>query len=101
MTSEARAEAIDRAERILRTRINEFGVEEPFVQRVPFSSRDVEVPPRPRGTADEYNPALGSRRAQSVQDFLAGFGIPADRFRPLRGSSLRRRPQLGYPTTTH
>ena len=29
MTSEARTDAIDRAERILRTRIDEFGVEEP------------------------------------------------------------------------
>ena len=33
MTSEARADAIDRAERILRTRIDEFGVEEPNIQR--------------------------------------------------------------------
>ena len=28
----------------------------------------------------EYNLALGSRRAQSVQDFMAGFGISANRF---------------------
>ncbi len=34
MTSEARADAIDRAERILRNRIDEFGVEEPLVQKV-------------------------------------------------------------------
>ena len=33
MTSEARADAIDRAERILRTRIDEFGVEEPHTER--------------------------------------------------------------------
>ncbi len=28
----------------------------------------------------EYNLALGNRRAQAVQDFLTGFGIPATRF---------------------
>ncbi len=32
MTPEARADAIDRAEHVLRTRILEFGVEEPLVQ---------------------------------------------------------------------
>ena len=32
MTSEARADAVERAERILRTRILEFGVEEPLVE---------------------------------------------------------------------
>lgn len=30
--------------------------------------------------SNEYNQALGSRRAQSVRDFLAGFGISANRF---------------------
>ena len=35
MTSEARADAIDRAERILRTRIDEFGVEERGVVLIP------------------------------------------------------------------
>ncbi|MFW6206498.1 MAG: hypothetical protein ACOC5J_01025, partial [Gemmatimonadota bacterium] len=34
MTPEARADAIDRAERIIRTRIDEFGVEEPLIQQV-------------------------------------------------------------------
>ena len=33
MTSEARPDAVDRAERILRDRIDEFGVEEPLVQQ--------------------------------------------------------------------
>ena len=28
----------------------------------------------------EYNLALGSRRAESVRDFLSGFGIMANRF---------------------
>ena len=34
MTADARADAIDRAERILRTRIDEFGVAEPLVQKI-------------------------------------------------------------------
>jgi preprotein translocase subunit SecD len=34
LTAEARADAIDRAERIIRTRIDELGVEEPLVQKV-------------------------------------------------------------------
>jgi preprotein translocase subunit SecD len=34
MTDEAKADAIDRAERIIRTRIDEFGVEEPLIQQV-------------------------------------------------------------------
>ncbi len=33
-TAEARADAIDRAERIIRTRVDEFGVEEPLIQKV-------------------------------------------------------------------
>ena len=44
MTSEARAEAIDRAERILRTRIDEFGVEEPVIQKVGCCRLIVELP---------------------------------------------------------
>jgi preprotein translocase subunit SecD len=44
MTSEARADAIDRAERILRTRIDEFGVEEPLVQKVGSDRIIVELP---------------------------------------------------------
>ena len=34
LDDEARADAIDRAERIIRTRIDEFGVEEPLIQKV-------------------------------------------------------------------
>jgi len=34
MTPEAKSDAIDRAERIIRTRIDEFGVEEPLIQKV-------------------------------------------------------------------
>ena len=44
MTPEARADAIDRAERILRTRIDEFGVEEPIVQKVGADRLIVELP---------------------------------------------------------
>ena len=44
MTSEARADAIDRAERILRTRIDEFGVEEPIIQKVGTDRLIVELP---------------------------------------------------------
>ncbi len=34
LTPERRADAIERAERIIRTRIDEFGVEEPLIQRI-------------------------------------------------------------------
>lgn len=34
LTEERRADAIDRAERIIRTRIDEFGVEEPLIQKI-------------------------------------------------------------------
>ena len=44
MTGEAIADAIDRAERILRTRIDEFGVEEPLVQKVGSDRIIVELP---------------------------------------------------------
>ncbi len=44
MTPDAKADAIDRAERILRTRIDEFGVEEPLVQKVGADRLIVELP---------------------------------------------------------
>ena len=44
MTREAIIDAIDRAERILRTRIDEFGVEEPLVQKVGSDRIIVELP---------------------------------------------------------
>ena len=34
MTPEAKSDMIDRVERIIRTRIDEFGVEEPLIQKV-------------------------------------------------------------------
>jgi preprotein translocase subunit SecD len=44
MTSEARADAIDRAERILRTRIDEFGVAEPSIQKGGTDRLIIELP---------------------------------------------------------
>ncbi len=43
LTDDARADAIDRAERIIRTRIDEFGVEEPLIQKVGDSRLIVEL----------------------------------------------------------
>ena len=44
LTREAVTDAIDRAERILRTRIDEFGVEEPLIQKVGSDRIIVELP---------------------------------------------------------
>lgn len=44
LDSDARADAISRAERILRTRIDEFGVEEPLIQKVGQDRLIVELP---------------------------------------------------------
>ncbi len=44
-----------------------------------------------RGTPDEYNLVLGSRRAESVEDFLLHFGISVDRFRSLRAEEALER----------
>ena len=60
------------AEQILRRKI-------PILRSSPTVRIRVEGHADERGST-EYNLALGSRRAQSVQDFLAGFGISADRF---------------------
>ncbi len=49
MTPEARADAIDRAERIVRTRIDAFGVEEPLIQKVGSERLIVEL----AGLSDE------------------------------------------------
>jgi preprotein translocase subunit SecD len=49
MTADARADAIDRAERILRTRIDEFGVAEPLIQKIGSDRIVVELP----GNQDE------------------------------------------------
>ncbi len=49
MTADARSDAIDRAERILRTRIDEFGVAEPLIQKIGSERIVVELP----GNEDE------------------------------------------------
>jgi len=49
MSAEARADAIDRAERIIRTRIDELGVEEPLIQKVGSDRLIVEL----AGISDE------------------------------------------------
>ena len=53
--------------------------------KIPILRNSPTVRIRMEGHADErgsteYNLALGSRRAESVRAFLAGFGISADRF---------------------
>jgi peptidoglycan-associated lipoprotein len=52
--------------------------------KLPILRNSSSVRLRLEGHADErgsteYNLALGSRRAESVRDFLSGFGIPANR----------------------
>jgi protein-export membrane protein SecD len=49
LTAEAKADAIDRAERIIRTRVDELGVEEPLIQKVGSDRLVVEL----AGVSDE------------------------------------------------
>ena len=60
------------AERILRAKL-------PILRNSPSVRLRLEGHADERGST-EYNLALGSRRAESVRDFLSGFGIPASRF---------------------
>ena len=60
------------AERSLRAKV-------PILQRSPTVRLRLEGHADERGST-EYNLALGSRRAESVRDFLSGFGIMANRF---------------------
>ena len=60
------------AERILRAKL-------PILQRSPAVRLRLEGHADERGST-EYNLALGSRRAESVRDFLSGFGISENRF---------------------
>jgi len=60
------------AERILRAKL-------PILRNSPTVRLRLEGHADERGST-EYNLALGSRRAESVRDFLSGFGISADRF---------------------
>ena len=43
-TDEAKADHIERSERIIRTRIDEFGVEEPIIQRVGADRLLIQLP---------------------------------------------------------
>jgi peptidoglycan-associated lipoprotein len=60
------------AERILRAKL-------PILRNSPTVRLRLEGHADERGST-EYNLALGSRRAESVREFLSGFGISADRF---------------------
>ncbi len=60
------------AERILRAKL-------PILRNSPTVRLRFEGHADERGST-EYNLALGSRRAESVRDFLSGFGISANRF---------------------
>lgn len=60
------------AERVLRAKL-------PILRSSPTVRLRLEGHADERGST-EYNLALGSRRAESVRDFLSGFGISADRF---------------------
>ncbi len=60
------------AERILRAKL-------PILRSSPTVRLRLEGHADERGST-EYNLALGSRRAESVRDFLSGFGITASRF---------------------
>jgi peptidoglycan-associated lipoprotein len=59
--------------------------EQALRRKIPILRNSPDVRIRMEGHADErgsteYNLALGSRRAESVREFLTGFGIDADRF---------------------
>ena len=60
------------AERLLRAKL-------PILRNSPTVRLRLEGHADERGST-EYNLALGSRRAESVRDFLSGFGIMANRF---------------------
>ena len=60
------------AERLLRLKL-------PILRNSPTIRLRLEGHADERGST-EYNLALGSRRAESVRDFLSGFGISANRF---------------------
>ena len=62
----------DEAEQILRQKIQ-------VLRNSPTVRLRMEGHADERGST-EYNLALGSRRAESVRDFITGFGISADRF---------------------
>jgi protein-export membrane protein SecD len=109
MTPEARADATDRALRIIRTRIDQFGVEEPMIQRVGDDRIIVELP----GIEDEERAKDIIRQTAFLQFFLVQSGtdyqgfmnaLPRmDRavlaaFGEEAGTPAERRPETGRET---
>jgi preprotein translocase subunit SecD len=109
MTPEARADATDRALRIIRTRIDQFGVEEPMIQRVGDHRIIVELP----GIEDEERAKDIIRQTAFLQFFLVQSGtdyqgfmnaLPRmDRavlaaFGEEAGTAAERRPETGRET---
>jgi protein-export membrane protein SecD len=70
LTPEARADATDRALRVIRMRIDEFGVEEPMIQRVGDDRIVVELP----GIDDEERAKDIIRQTAFLQFFLVHSG---------------------------
>jgi protein-export membrane protein SecD len=77
MTPEARADATARALRIIRTRIDQFGVEEPMIQRVGDDRIIVELP----GIEDEERAKDIIRQTAFLQFFLVQSGTEYQAFR--------------------
>jgi preprotein translocase subunit SecD len=77
MTPAMRADATERALRIIRTRIDQFGVEEPLIQRVGEDRIIVELP----GVRDEERAKDILRQAAFLQFFLVQSGTEYMSFR--------------------
>ena len=84
-----RREARSNLEEMVNFEYDESGItdeaEQILRRKIPILRNSSTVRLRMEGHADErgsteYNLALGSRRAESVRDFLTGFGISGDRF---------------------
>ncbi len=76
MTPEARRDAIERAETILRTRIDQFGVEEPVIQKVGDHRMIVELP----GIEDEERAKDIIRQTAFLQFYLVQSGTAYQSF---------------------
>ena len=77
MTPESRADATDRALQIIRTRIDQFGVEEPLIQKVGEDRIIVELP----GIRDEERAKDILRQTAFLQFFLVHSGQEYQAFR--------------------
>ena len=76
MTPEAKADATDRALRIIRSRINEFGVEEPLIQKAGDDRIIVEL----AGITDEERAKAVIRQSAFLQFFLVHSGSEYQEF---------------------